>query len=76
MRTIALPVDIDVERIEAELKDGILSVVLPKIRAAERHTAKVAESDCSKYDMAGATASRPGFFLTRTHCRRAFRPET
>jgi hypothetical protein len=26
--------------------------------------------------MAGATASRPGFFLTRTHCRRAFRPET
>jgi len=42
MRTIALPVDVDVEHIEAELKDGILNIVLPKIRAAERHTVKVA----------------------------------
>jgi HSP20 family protein len=42
MRTIALPVDVDVEHIEAELKDGILNVVLPKIQAAERHTVKVA----------------------------------
>ena len=41
-RTIGLPVEIDVEHIEAELKDGILSVVLPKVQAAERHTVKVA----------------------------------
>ncbi|MDH3431407.1 MAG: Hsp20/alpha crystallin family protein [Gammaproteobacteria bacterium] len=42
MRTIALPVDVDVEHITAELKDGILNVVLPKVQAAERHTIKVA----------------------------------
>jgi HSP20 family protein len=42
MRTIVLPVDIDVEHIAAELKDGILNVTLPKIQAAERHTVKVA----------------------------------
>ncbi len=42
MRTIVLPVDIDLEHIEAELKDGILSVKLPKVEAAERHTIKVA----------------------------------
>ena len=41
-RTIALPVGVDVEHIKAELKDGILSVILPKIQAAERHTVKVA----------------------------------
>ncbi|MDH3265540.1 MAG: Hsp20/alpha crystallin family protein [Gammaproteobacteria bacterium] len=42
MRTIALPVGVDVEHVNAELKDGILSVVLPKLQAAERHTVKVA----------------------------------
>ena len=42
MRTIALPVGVDAEHITAELKDGILSVVLPKLQAAERHTVKVA----------------------------------
>ena len=42
MRTIALPVDVDVENIKAELKDGILEIVLPKTQAAERHTVKVA----------------------------------
>ncbi len=41
MRTIVLPVEVDVDHIEAELKDGILNVVLPKIQAAERHTVKV-----------------------------------
>ncbi len=41
-RTVFLPVEIDVKGIEAELKDGILNVVLPKIQAAERHTVKVA----------------------------------
>ncbi len=42
MRTIALPEEVDVEKIHAELKDGILEVTLPKIRAATRHTVKVA----------------------------------
>ena len=42
MRTVALPVDVDVEHIKADLKDGILKVVLPKTQAAERHTVKVA----------------------------------
>jgi len=42
MRTIVLPVEVDVEHIEAELKDGILSVTLPKIQPAECHTVKVA----------------------------------
>ena len=42
MRTMVLPVDVDVEHIEAELKDGILNVKLPKVEAAERHTIRVA----------------------------------
>ncbi len=41
-RTIALPEEVDFEKIHAELKDGILNITLPKIRAAERHTVKVA----------------------------------
>jgi HSP20 family protein len=42
MRMVALPEEVDPENIHAELKDGILNVTLPKIRAAERHTVKVA----------------------------------
>ena len=42
MRTVMLPDEVDLENIHAELKDGILNVTLPKIRAAERHTVKVA----------------------------------
>jgi HSP20 family protein len=42
MRTIALPVEVDAEMIRAELKDGILEIVLPKLEVAERHTIKVA----------------------------------
>ncbi len=42
LRTIALPEQVDVDKIHAELKDGILNITLPKIRAAERHTVKVA----------------------------------
>jgi HSP20 family molecular chaperone IbpA len=33
---------VDPDTVHAELKDGILTVTLPKIRAAERHTVKVA----------------------------------
>jgi HSP20 family protein len=42
MRIIALPVKVDPEKIHAELKGGILEVVLPKLEVAERHTIKVA----------------------------------
>src|SRR5210317_400013 len=42
MRTVALPVEVDADNIHAELKDGILSVTLPKIRVAGKHTVKVA----------------------------------
>ena len=42
MRTVMLPDEVDPESIHAELKDGILTVTLPKVRAAERHTVKVA----------------------------------
>ena len=41
-RTVALPEEVDPEKVLAELKDGILTVTLPKVRAAERHTVKVA----------------------------------
>ena len=42
MRTVGLPVEVDSEQVHAELKEGILSVTLPKIRVAEKHTVKVA----------------------------------
>ena len=42
VRTVALPVPVDAENIHAELEGGILTVTLPKVRAAERHTVKVA----------------------------------
>jgi len=42
MRTIALPVSVDADKVHAELKDGILEVFLPKLEVAERHTIKVA----------------------------------
>jgi HSP20 family protein len=33
MRTVVLPVEVDADKIHAELKEGILNVTLPKIRA-------------------------------------------
>jgi HSP20 family molecular chaperone IbpA len=36
---VILPIDIDSENIEAELKDGILTVILPK--AAKAKTKKI-----------------------------------
>ena len=42
MRTVAVPVEIDVEKVAAELKGGILTIRLPKVRAAERHKVDVA----------------------------------
>ena len=42
MRTVALPMEVEHKKIHAELKEGILKVILPKVRVAERHTVKVA----------------------------------
>jgi len=42
MRTVSLPVEVDAEKVSAELKEGILEVALPKVRAMDRHTVKVA----------------------------------
>ena len=41
-RTVAVPVEVDFEKVTAELKGGLLTVKLPKVRAVERHTVKVA----------------------------------
>jgi hypothetical protein len=41
-RTVALPVEVDPEKIHAELKEGILTVTLPKIRMAERQEVRTA----------------------------------
>ena len=42
MRTVALPDEVDADNVYAELKEGILTIKLPKIRVAEKHTVKVA----------------------------------
>ena len=42
VRAVVLPFEVDHDKIRAELKEGILTVTLPKIRVAERHTVKVA----------------------------------
>lgn len=41
-RTVTLPEAVDFENVHTELRDGILSVTLQKVRAAEGHTVKVA----------------------------------
>ncbi len=41
-RTVYLPLEVDAGKVKAELKDGILEVTLPKVRAVKRHTVKVA----------------------------------
>jgi len=42
MRTISLPVEVDAEKVKAELKDGFLEIALPKAHSVERRTVKVA----------------------------------
>ena len=42
LRTVYLPVEIEPEKIKAELKEGILNITLPKVKAVKRHTVKVA----------------------------------
>src|SRR5258708_29426328 len=40
-RSVILPVDIDSEHVEADLKDGILTVILPKAAKAKTKKIKV-----------------------------------
>ena len=42
MRTLRLPFEVDADHVRAELKDGILEIMLPKTAVMERHTIKVA----------------------------------
>lgn len=41
-RTIYLPVEVEGDKAKAELKKGILEVMLPKVKATKAHTVKVA----------------------------------
>lgn len=41
-RTIALPVEVDPDKVIATLKEGILEITLPKVKAVKRHEIKVA----------------------------------
>ena len=41
-RTIYLPVEVEADKAKAELKKGILEIVLPKVKATKAHTVKVA----------------------------------
>lgn len=40
-RSVVLPVDVDIENVEADLKDGILTVILPKAAKAKARKIKV-----------------------------------
>ena len=42
MRSILLPVEVEADKVMATLKEGILEITLPKVRAVERHEIKVA----------------------------------
>ena len=41
-RTVYLPVDVEGDKAKAELKKGILEIMLPKVKATKAHTVKVA----------------------------------
>ena len=41
-RTVMFPIDVDVDKAKAELKDGVLNVVIPKAKKVKRHVLKVA----------------------------------
>jgi HSP20 family protein len=41
-RTVMFPVDVDVDKAKAELKEGVLEIRLPKAKKAKRHVLKVA----------------------------------
>jgi HSP20 family protein len=41
-RTVALPADVDGSRAKASCSDGVLELVMPKLKKSTRHTVKVA----------------------------------
>ena len=41
-RTVMFPVDVDVDKAKAELKEGVLEIRIPKAKKAKRHVLKVA----------------------------------
>jgi HSP20 family protein len=41
-RSVMFPIEVDVDKAKAELKDGLLSVVIPKAKKSKRHILKVA----------------------------------
>lgn len=41
-RSVVLPVDVDIEQVNADLKDGILTVILPKAAKAKAKKVRVA----------------------------------
>lgn len=42
VRTILLPVEVEVDKVKAVLKDGLLAITLPKVKVVKRHLVKVA----------------------------------
>lgn len=40
-RTVALPASVDGSKTKAEFKDGVLTLTIPKVEQAKRHTVKV-----------------------------------
>ena len=42
IRTLLLPVEVEVDKVKAALKDGLLTITLPKVRVVKRHLVKVA----------------------------------
>ena len=42
VRTVLLPVDVEVDKVKAALKDGLLTITLPKVKVEKRHLIKVA----------------------------------
>lgn len=44
-RSIILPVDVDVKRIDATIKNGILTVILPKLKTKEKKSIKIKDEN-------------------------------
>mgnify|MGYP003573281106 FL=1 len=42
LRTVLLPAEVDIRKAKAELREGILEIVLPKVEVQKRQTIKVA----------------------------------
>ena len=40
-RSVILPIDIEVDQVKADLKDGILTISLPKANKVKAHTVRV-----------------------------------